>query len=200
MSAYNLRAEVRHMLDSTSITDPGEIADKVLESMPEECLRDSLRETLRAYVRAVNAETRPSGVAASAVRSLIPAPATPTIQPTSGGHSRPGTHSSHAAAGRPATTVAPKKTLSWRGIGIRNGWQRSLDSRVHVGTGRNKMLRHCTYDDLQFAADEREQVAAKNAASARYYRSLASLVLEYDVKAFGDLPTEVIMVAVGGQS
>lgn len=198
MSTYNLRAEVRHMLDSTSITDPGEIADKVLESMPDECLRDSLRETLRAYVRAVNAETRPSGVPASAVRSLLPAPATtPAVRPA------PVTRFTSPNERTPSPvgpTPAPKRTLSWRGVGIRNGWQRSLDARVHVGTGRHKMLRHCTYDDLQVAAAEREANAEKNARQARYYRSLASLVLEYDVKSFGDLPTEVLMVAVGGQS
>lgn len=81
---------------------------------------------------------------------------------------------------------------------IREGWQRRLRDRVHVGGSEWKQLGACTYDDLQAAANERQQLAERNSAWARHYRALASAVLEADVETVRDLPTNVQAAILGG--
>jgi len=90
---------------------------------------------------------------------------------------------------------APSK--SWKGDGIRDGWQRRLGDRLHVGGSEWKQLRDCTYDDLMVVAGERQQKAEQNAAWARTYRAFALAVSEADVATFGDLPTEQQMHLLG---
>ncbi len=80
---------------------------------------------------------------------------------------------------------------------IRDGWQRRLHDRVHVGGGEWKLLAACTYDDLLAAAGERRDLAERNAAWARVYDSWARLLTEYDVVTFGDLPVEEQAAALG---
>lgn len=158
MSTYDLRADVRAVLDSSNLTDPGEIADKVAESIPASALRAALHVTLRSYVRQVMAETRTN----SAPNFRSP------------------------AAGRSVKVQA-----------IRDGWQRQLDNRVHVGDSEWKLLGDCTYEDLLACAAEREAIAARNQSMARYYRGLAGLVAEHDTAALRDVPAEVLMPALG---
>jgi hypothetical protein len=43
-------------------------------------------------------------------------------------------------------------------------WRRALHDRVHVGAGDWKLLADCTADDLAFAAEERREMARRNAA------------------------------------
>ena len=80
---------------------------------------------------------------------------------------------------------------------IREGWQRRLNDRIHVGDSAWKVLRDCTYDDLLHAAQERRSLAERNAAWARQYDAWARLLTEHDVETFGDLAAEVQMQALG---
>jgi len=172
---YDLRADIKTVLDSTSLTDPGEIADKVAESVPARALRAAFRVTLRAYVRQVMAERRTFS--------------DPNFQTSSSGHPLNDAHDPRVAAGR-----------SFKVRAIRDGWQKQLDNRVHVGNSEWKFLGDCTYDNLYALAGEREKHAAKNEAWARYYRSLAALLTEHDVERVRDLPAEVLMPALGSAS
>lgn len=81
---------------------------------------------------------------------------------------------------------------------IRDGWQRRLRDRVHIGDSAWKMLADCTYDDLSAAAAERQEHADRNMVWAREYRAMASAVLDAEVETFGDLPAEVQMQILGG--
>ena len=51
MSAYDIRAAVRAVIDETDLTDPGDIADKVAEQIPAKALRVVVTALLRDYVR-----------------------------------------------------------------------------------------------------------------------------------------------------
>jgi hypothetical protein len=170
VSTYDLRADIKAVLSDSSLTDPGEIADKVAESIPTRALRSALRVTLRSYVRQVMAEGRtysPPNFTASSSRSQVD------------------TQALHAA-GRSSKVRA-----------IRDGWQRALDNRVHVGDSQWKLLGDCTYTDRYALAAEREKHAAKNQAWAHHYHSLAGLLTEYDVETVRDLPAQVLMPAIG---
>lgn len=168
---YNLRADVKTVLDTTSITDPGEIADKVAESVPAKELRAALRVTLRAYVRYMMAQSRTNN---------------PPLFSGSG-QSRNDSHAPTAAAGR-----------SWKRDGIRDGWQRQLTARYHVGDRQWKQLREMTHADLMAAAGEREATARRTEAWARILHAWAGLLTEHDAATFGALPVEVQMYALGG--
>lgn len=97
----------------------------------------------------------------------------------------------------PAVNVAPiRPNLSWKVAGIRDGWQRQLDNRVHIGDGW-KLLRNCSYDDLLAAAAERRDLADRNMARARQYDAWACLLSDNGAETFGDLPAEVQMQALG---
>lgn len=99
-----------------------------------------------------------------------------------------------------ASNVTPLRRSpgkSWKGQGIRDGWQLRLNDPLHVGHAQWKLLRNCTYDDLTVIADERQQKADQNARVARMYRSYATAVSEAGVETFGDLPTEQLMHLLG---
>lgn len=95
----------------------------------------------------------------------------------------------------PAPTPATGKSL--KVAAIRDGWQRRLQDRVHVGSSEWKFLADCTYDDLLAAAAERRELADRNNAWARQYAEWARLLTEHDVATFGDLPAEEQMHALG---
>lgn len=90
-----------------------------------------------------------------------------------------------------------RPSSSWKGQAIREGWQRHLDDRLHVGNSEWKLLRHCTADDLLAVAAERQEKAERNSAWARAYRAFAEAVNEADVQTFGDLPAEAQMNLLG---
>lgn len=97
--------------------------------------------------------------------------------------------------GKVTPIVSPR---SWKGQGIRDGWQRRLRDRVHVGDSAWKLLADCTYDDLMRAATERQNLADRNAAWARTYKEFALAVSEAGVDTFGDLAAERQMHLLGG--
>lgn len=99
---YSLLADVQSILHDTSLSDPGEIADKVAESVPSKALRKCLRVTLRQYVAAVIRQERD------------------TTNPGSS-HETADTQSASAAAGS-----------SWKRNGIRDGWRHHLTDRYAV--------------------------------------------------------------------
>jgi hypothetical protein len=82
---------------------------------------------------------------------------------------------------------------------IRDGWQKRLTDRIHVGESARdwKLLKFCTYEDLLFAANERRGIADSNAAVARQYDGWARLMNEHEVATFGDLPAEALISALG---
>lgn len=67
-------------------------------------------------------------------------------------------------------------------------WRRALHDRVHVGAGDWKLLADCTHTDLMFAADERRDMARRNAARADWYAALAELVAAHGAGRVGDVP------------
>lgn len=96
---------------------------------------------------------------------------------------------------RPAPATAANG--SWKVAAIRDGWQRRLRDPVHVGAQEWKLLADCSYEDLLAAAAERRQLAERNQAWARTYDAWAGLLVEHDVKRFGDLPADAQMQALG---
>lgn len=80
---------------------------------------------------------------------------------------------------------------------IRDGWQKRLRDRVHVGGSEWKFLADCTYEDLIAAASERRQMADRNNAWARTYDAWARLLTEHNVTTFGELPAAEQMQALG---
>ena len=98
--------------------------------------------------------------------------------------------------------VSPEPTFAGSSkVGaIRDGWQRALRV-VKVPTssdpGAWKALGACTFDDLVYAAEQRDEQARRNSAKARQYRALAATVQEHGAATVADLPAEVLMVAVG---
>lgn len=99
-------------------------------------------------------------------------------------------------AGSNVRTIRP--SASWKGQGIRDGWQKRLRDRVHVGGSEWKFLADCSYDDLMTAAAERQELADRNASWARTYKAFALAVSEANVATFGDLPAESQMNLLGG--
>ncbi|MDQ6524285.1 hypothetical protein RB608_11770 [Nocardioides sp. LHD-245] len=83
---------------------------------------------------------------------------------------------------------------------IRDNWQRRLHDRVHGADSQWKILADCTYEDLCAAANEREELAARNSAWAREYRAMASAVLDAGAETFSDLPVEQQAALLGGAS
>jgi hypothetical protein len=189
MSTYDLRAHVVAVLDETSLTDPGEIADKVLEGIPAKHLRAALAVTLRAYVRSVNAHRR---------GAQIP-----------GGHSSSDAQSSCATTGSslqaPPSDQGPLDAHcrpvargSRKVRGIREAWRRHLNGRWHSSEDEWKQLRYMTRENLLFAAEERRITAERNLAWARILEEWAQAVAEHNVGMFGDLPEAVQADLLGG--
>lgn len=91
----------------------------------------------------------------------------------------------------PPSNVRTIPTTSAKVAAVRDGWQKRLRDRVHVGDGAWKFLGECTYDDLLSAAAERRDLAERNAAWARQFDSWARLLTEHDVETFAELPLTV---------
>lgn len=88
---------------------------------------------------------------------------------------------------------------SWKGSGIRAGWKRRLADRIE-GCDGWVLLRNATFSDLTKAADDREEMALRNASRAAMYRSFADAVHAAGVETFGDLPTETQEQLLDGAS
>jgi hypothetical protein len=74
-------------------------------------------------------------------------------------------------------------------------WQAATSiymERIHTSDGW-KMLRDCTRDDLEAAANDRYQRAAQLRQSADRYRALADYLDQQGVSKVGDLPEEDVV-------
>ena len=58
MADFNLRSLVQEVLRSSTMTDPGDLADEVLRRIPAKHHKAALQQTLRLFVRQVNSEVR----------------------------------------------------------------------------------------------------------------------------------------------
>lgn len=185
-SDFNLRQVIREVLRSSTMADPGQVADEVMRRIPTKMIKAALAQVLRDVVRQVMSEERgKNSGAATAVE--VPPPALKIAQPTL----------DDDESYTPAPKPVPNR--SWKRQAISDGWQKRLTDRIHVGQNARdwKLLRACTYEDLLFAATERRSLADSNAAVARQYDAWARLMNEHDVATFGDLPAEALMSALG---
>jgi hypothetical protein len=105
--------------------------------------------------------------------------------------------SEQRTASQPTPLPTRKNGKSWKVTGVRDGWQKRLRDRVHIGASQWKFLADCSYEDLLAAAAERRQLAERNQAWARTYDAWARMLVEHDVQRFGDLPAEALMAALG---
>lgn len=167
-TSFDLRAEVRHVLDTTSLADPGDVADKVVESVPAVELRRALRATLRALVREVMRHDR---------AATLDSPSSQTAHDT---------HLTSAAGG-----------TSWKVTGIRDQFAAQMSARYHVADGW-KLLRDMGAADLRAAAAERETLAAENAAAAARLTSWADALDAAGVAVMADLPAVTLAALFGG--
>jgi hypothetical protein len=78
---------------------------------------------------------------------------------------------------------------------IREMWRHHLRERYSVA-GSWTFLGDMTYDDLMTAAEERMDLAKKNEAQADRLRHYASLIVQHQVSAFGQLPPAVLQAAL----
>lgn len=177
MSDFNIRQLIREVLRSSTMADPGSVADEVMRRIPKQMVRAALVQVLRDVVRQVMGEERQANRGGSSATAEPPA--------------------LRLADGNDESKPVPNR--SWKRVGISDGWQKRLMDRVHVGQSARdwKLLKFCTYEDLLFAANERRGIADSNAAVARQYDAWARLLNEHDVTTFGDLPAEAQMSALG---
>lgn len=177
MADFDIRHLIREVLRSSTMADPGDVADEVMRRIPKSMVRTALVQVLRDAVRNVmGAERAKSSGAQHAHESQPDLP-----------------------VADPEVYTPPTPNRSFKVSAIRDGWQKRLTDRIHVGdTARDwKLLKFCTYEDLLFAATERRGIADSNAAMARQYDSWARLMTEHDVATFGDLPAEALISALG---
>lgn len=93
---------------------------------------------------------------------------------------------SGVANGEP--TATPNRSAKLRDR--RSWWQRMLDSRVHVGSGRWKRLADCTVEDLRYIINEREDEIAALRININRYQSLIDKMQAHGAKTVADLPEQ----------
>lgn len=71
MSSFNARALVRDVLHTSTLADPGDVAEEVFKRIPEEDHAEALRQLLRLFVRQVISEERISHGPAAPVTSTV---------------------------------------------------------------------------------------------------------------------------------
>lgn len=163
---FNLRTLVREVSRTSTLANPGALADEVMRRIPEGESREALRQALRVFVRQVISEERPKG--------------------------SPG----HPGGINPVPSRASSSRSSKVGA-IRDGWQRHLRARYHVGASEWARLGDCTRDNLFFIADDLDRKADQNKAKARGIRSLAAALTDHDVAKVSDLPAQLLMASLG---
>lgn len=159
-----LRGIVRLLCDSTDMTDPRDLASAAVARLADDEVRAELEAAAVYTVREV-LHTMRNGV----------------IQPTDSPAGLSTPDAPQVGAGR-----APSPTRHGRTAMMRSWAAERLRSRIHVG-GEWKMLRDCTLADLAYAAHERRENAARNAAEAERYDRLGKAVAEQGVDTAGDL-------------
>ncbi|MFJ8852305.1 hypothetical protein [Streptomyces sp. NPDC102437] len=181
MSGFSLNRLVRDVLESSSKTDPRNLADEVLDRVDGHDLRAALGQCLPAFVREEIRKKRNGGVPPLDRGELQ---LVMTEQPRGpGGASR--RHASVRLA-RSAKVAA-----------IRAAGPRWLDDRLCTGEHEWKRLGDCTFTDLMYAVRQRRDQAARTEAVAASLERLADLLRTHGVECVRDLPAEAIN-SVGG--
>ena len=165
----DLRDVINDVLDTSGLTDPGDVSDRVIDTLEDRDLRDALRLTMRAYVRNMIGQRR----------ALYEPPAKAENAPEFQSPSGLGSVSKSSKVQR-----------------IREGWRKHLRDRYHV-EGAWVFLEAMSASQLLAAAQERTELAAQNIARANKLRDWAGLVEEHGVDSFGELPPEVLAKELG---
>jgi len=168
---FNMRSLVRLVTKETGLSDPGEIAKAVDARIPDELVREALRQTLRLFVRQVNTENR-----LPLHYDRVPA--------SYDKHGKP----------RPLQQV---NVAAMKRDRIRADWFARAEQAKVKGVNGWKSLLDCTRDDLVHAATFREKQGHMNLAKAQQYRDLEATLNDYGVQTVRDLPRDVLELAVG---
>lgn len=169
MTDIDLNQLVRDVVASSTLADPREVSAEVFRRIPSEDYGRLLLKLLPDLVRETYRTTRNHPV-------QVPFPS-------------------------PGAKVPQPPNRSHRVDGIRNtlGSGRLLD-RVHSGPGTSdwKLLGDCTFEDLMYAARERQAQAARTQAKAAEYAALAELLRASGVDRVRDLPATVLREQLEG--
>ncbi|OKI16542.1 hypothetical protein [Streptomyces sp. CB03911] len=184
MDDFNLRSLVREVLGGTTMTDPTQIAREVDRRISEDDCRDALRQALRGYVREeITRMRRHHDVEEPVAQATLVSNVTPMASGGAGGPSAP------------VRTVKPVRSA--KVAGIREWWSSKLLEPYHVGEKVYRRLGDCSFEDLLFAAAERREHAARNAARAEWFEQLAETVRAAGVSRVRDLSTDVLQARLG---
>lgn len=153
--------------------------------------------------RPTPAPAAPPSVRPAASPPSNPAPAAPRPVAVQAPPTKPATPAASSAPAPQASAPAvpatrPRVISSRKGSEIRDGWQKHLEAEYPVPSGYKK-FGDCTYEDLYFLAAERDKQAENLKQHGRYFRGLAGLLVDHDVKTLRELPVEVQMQAVGSR-
>lgn len=163
---------IRHILDSTDLTDPREIAAKV-----------------DAEATALEKEEAWPTMLADHVRLVM------------GGHL--GRYGRLGSPDRTKVTSIPSDGPPGPGTPLLTRADRireaALRQRLHAGPGVWAMLGDFTIGNHEFAAAERETMAAGNLAAARWFEECARAQREHGADRFRDLPAEVLTTLLAGR-
>lgn len=172
MSNFSLRALIREVADTSSLTNDDELAKEVLSRIDKVDERAALEQAMPLVIqRFLSRDHRPL---------TFPRPQTP-----SGDHSEAATHTHGVAEG--PTPFRSRKVRS-----IRSAWQQQLNARVNVGHKSRKFFGDCTAADLAFLAKHRRELAAANATTAAYLEALTRLMGEYEVETVREIPESAV--------
>lgn len=164
MSDIDIQTVVRHIIDSTTLADPGDIAAKVCESLPDAQLREVLTVALRAYVRDQLAQHRWRTAVAASV---------PTLE------APVGSLSSNPTARSERVTAIRDAAPAW------------LRARV-CAAGEWLLLGDCTPIHLAALDRDLHRQASRLECKREKYRHLLELCEQYAVSHVSDLPVEVL--------
>jgi hypothetical protein len=166
---FSLSQAVADALESTDLASPDEIAEYVAANVGSRQVRAALAQALPPFVATMIQRRRSTNMI------LDPSQA-PKVEDE---------------------PVAKQPFRSLRVSAIRDAWAKALADRVHVDGGY-KMFGECTYDDLVFAAEERQEHARRNAAKATQYRAVADRLKRLGLETVSELPQgdSVVLAAV----
>jgi hypothetical protein len=174
---YSIVTEVRRAVRETDETDAHEIGRKVAENVPAENLRTALAIACAYLVKVQFARERMTHLRTPTPDSELDALAR------------------QREAGIAHSAESPRIK---RQQALAERWRETLRLRVHIGNGQRRMLGALTYENLMYAAAERQQIAAQNTANAMLYARLADAVRMAKVTHVQDLPESVLRQALTG--
>jgi hypothetical protein len=174
MTDFSLRTLVRDVLATSNEDHPALLAVEVFAKIPARDRAEALKQALREYV------------AVEITRARV----------TPGGHSLLDHHARSAAEGdAPAQNIRRSRAAL-----SREGWRAALRDRIHAAAGTWRRLADCGENELLFAADELDTMAARNAAKAETYRTLAKYVAEEGVTSVAELPDTLLAEVLSSNS